>query len=122
MHSIVVVKYKHSTISGRLPTRRNEENYIILLVREAHTSYLRMNSHRVGEHLKKICLNKNSLDLLLISFVFYIRNSLEKRAENSGVLLTAMDDRYFHSAFIYVSFNMPFSIVLCHFCFKIFQF
>ena len=29
--------------------------------------------------------------------------------------MLAMDDRYFHSAFIYISFNMPFSVVLCHF-------
>ena len=34
-----------------------------------------------------MCLNKNSFDLLLISFLFYISNSLEKWAENSGVLL-----------------------------------
>ena len=31
----------------------------------------------------------------------------------------AMDDRYFHSAFKYVSFNMTFFVVVCHFCFKI---
>ena len=31
-----------------------------------------------------MCFNKN---FLLISFVFYIHNSLEKQAENSGVLL-----------------------------------
>ena len=31
--------------------------------------------------------NKNSFELLLISFVFYIRNSLEKQTENYGVLL-----------------------------------
>ena len=30
-----------------------------------------------------------------------------------------LDDRYFHSAFMYVSFNMPFFVVLCHFCFTI---
>ena len=34
-----------------------------------------------------MCLNRNSFDLLLISFVFYVRNSLEKWAKNSGVLL-----------------------------------
>ena len=34
-----------------------------------------------------MCLNKNSFDLLLISFVFYIHNSLEKQTKNSGVLL-----------------------------------
>ena len=33
-----------------------------------------------------MCLNKNFFDLLLISFVFYTHNSLEKRAKNSGVL------------------------------------
>ena len=37
--------------------------------------------------LLKMCFNKNSFGLLLIYFVFYIRNSLEKRIENSGVLL-----------------------------------
>ena len=31
----------------------------------------------------------NSFDLLLISFVFCIRNSLEKQTENSGVLLNS---------------------------------
>ena len=75
LHSIVVVKFKDSSSSGRSPTasnQGNEENYIILLLREAQTSYLRMNTHRVGEHFKKMCLNKNSLfRLLLISlFVF----------------------------------------------------
>ena len=35
-----------------------------------------------------MCLNKNFFNLLLISFVFYISNSLEKRTESSGVLLT----------------------------------
>ena len=35
-------------------------------------------------------LNKNSLDLLLISFVFYIHNSLEKQTENSGVFFTKL--------------------------------
>ena len=34
-----------------------------------------------------MCLNKNSFDILLISFVFYVHNSLEKQTENSGVLL-----------------------------------
>ena len=34
-----------------------------------------------------MCLNKNSFDFLLISFVFYMCNSLEKQAENGGVLL-----------------------------------
>ena len=34
-----------------------------------------------------MCFNKNSFDLLLISFAFYIRNSLEKQTENSEVLL-----------------------------------
>ena len=32
LHSIV--KYKHSSISGRSPTWGNEENYIVLLVGE----------------------------------------------------------------------------------------
>ena len=40
LQSIVVVKYKHSLISGR--NRGNEENYIIGLVKESRTSYLRM--------------------------------------------------------------------------------
>ena len=61
-----VVKYKHSSISG---SRGNEEIYIILFVKEAQTSYPRMNTHRVGEHFKK-CVNKNIFDLSLISFVF----------------------------------------------------
>ena len=33
-------------------------------------------------------LKKNPFDLLLISFVFNVRNSLEKWADNIGVLLT----------------------------------
>ena len=37
-----------------------------------------------------MCLNKNSFNLLLISFVFYIRNSLEKQTKNSGVLLNCL--------------------------------
>ena len=37
-----------------------------------------------------MCLNKNTFDLLSISFVFYIRNSLEKQTENSGVLLNCL--------------------------------
>ena len=49
-------------------------NYIILLVREARTSYLRMTTHKVGEDFKK-CLNKNSFALLLLSFFFQDRNS-----------------------------------------------
>ena len=32
-------------------------------------------------------LNKNSFDVLLIFFLFYTRNSLEKQAENSGVFI-----------------------------------
>ena len=31
----------------------NKENYIILLVREPQTLYLRMNTHRVNKHFKK---------------------------------------------------------------------
>ena len=34
-----------------------------------------------------MCLNKDSFDLLLISFVFYTHNTLEKQTENSGILL-----------------------------------
>ena len=30
----------------------------------------------------------------------------------------AMDDRYFHNAFVYVSFNMSVFVALCHFCLK----
>ena len=32
MHTIAVVKYKHFSISGRLPTRGNEKNYTILVL------------------------------------------------------------------------------------------
>ena len=45
-----------------------------------------MSTLGVGEHFKKTCLNKNFFNLLLISFVFDIHNSLEKQAENSTVL------------------------------------
>ena len=68
----------------KIANRGNEENYIILLLREARTSYLRMTTPRVGKHFKKRVLTKI---LLLISFVFYNTQFLEKRAENSGVLL-----------------------------------
>ena len=46
-----------------------------------------MSTHKVGEHFKKCVWTKNSFDLLLISFVFYIHNSLEKQIKNNGVLL-----------------------------------
>ena len=36
----------------------NEENYIILLVREARTSDLRKSTHRVGKHFKKCAWTK----------------------------------------------------------------
>ena len=61
-----------------------------MFVKEAQTSYLRMSTHKVGKQFKKMCLNKNSFNLLLILLIIdimYIRNSLEKGAENSGVLL-----------------------------------
>ena len=58
----------------------NEENYIILLVREAQTAYLKMGTHRVGKHFKK-------LSFIYFFCFLYTRNSLEKRTENSGVLL-----------------------------------
>ena len=48
LHSIVVVKYKHSSISGRSPTGET-----LLFVKEARTSYLRMSTHKVGEQFKK---------------------------------------------------------------------
>ena len=60
----------------KITNQENKEKYIILLVRLAQKLYLRMNTHRVGKHFE-ICLNKNSFDLLLISFVFCTRNSLE---------------------------------------------
>ena len=47
-------------------------------------------------------LNKNSFDLLLISFVFYIRNSLEKQTENSGVLLNCINVHFHHAFFDHV--------------------
>ena len=47
-----------------------------------------MSTQKVSKHFLK-CLNKNSFDLLLICFVFHIRNSLEKQTENSGVLLNS---------------------------------
>ena len=52
LHSIVVVKYKHSSFQED-PNWGNEENYIILLLKEAQTLYLRMSTHRVGEQFKK---------------------------------------------------------------------
>ena len=52
LHSIVVVIFKHSSIS-EIANRGNEEIYIILFIKEAQTSYLRMSTQKVGEHLKK---------------------------------------------------------------------
>ena len=45
-------------------------------------------------------LNKNSFDPLLIFFVFYTRNSLEKQTENSGILLNWL--KYVHAPEIWV--------------------
>ena len=54
LHPIVLVKYKHSSISGRLPTG-NEEIYMLFIffVKEARTSYFRMSTQKVGKTLKK---------------------------------------------------------------------
>ena len=38
----------------KIANQGNEENYIILLVREARISYLKMSTHRVGEHFKNV--------------------------------------------------------------------
>ena len=71
-----------------------------------------------------VILTTDSIIRKLVSFVviciflpvgwLVVRVSL---AKYKAVL--AMDDRYFHSAFMYVSFNMPFVVVVCHFCFTI---
>ena len=51
LHSFVVLKYKHSSFNFRkIANRGNEEIYIILFVKEVWTSYLRMSTHKVGEH------------------------------------------------------------------------
>ena len=86
--------------------RGNDKNYIILLVRKVQTSYLRMSPHNVVKHFKK-CVEQISFNLLLISFVFYVRNYLEKQTENSGVLLNCTNDniyclRFFLYRFFYV--------------------
>ena len=52
LHFIVVVKYKHPSISEGSPTW-GMKKYIILFVKEARTSNLRMSTHKVGEHFKK---------------------------------------------------------------------
>ena len=55
-----------------------------------------------------MCLNKNSFKLLLISFVFNVRNSLEKWTENSRVLLNCI----FKSITLFLRKSHPHSIVL----------
>ena len=52
------------SVFWKIANCRNEENYIILLVREARSSYLSMNIPRVGEHFKKCVGTK-------ISLIFY---------------------------------------------------
>ena len=42
----------------KIANQGNEESYIILLVREARTSYLKMSTHRVGEHFNKMFVQK----------------------------------------------------------------
>ena len=53
LYSIVVVKYKHSYISGRSPAGGMKKFISFCSVKEAQTSYFRMNTHKVGEHFKK---------------------------------------------------------------------
>ena len=57
--------------------------------------------------LLKMCLNKNSFDLSLISLVFYIRNSLEKQTENSEVLLNCHDRKSLWVVTCNTSFAIP---------------
>ena len=71
MHSIVVGKYKHPSISGRSPTGGMKK--IISFCTLINV------------------FGKNSFDFLLIYFVFYMCNSLEKQAENGGVILNRMN-------------------------------
>ena len=63
-NSSIMTIYKHHCVNTLFPennfysqvncfTRGNEEIYIILSVKEAQTSYLRMSTHKVGEHFKK---------------------------------------------------------------------
>ena len=51
LHSIVTVRCKYFSILRRSPTGGMKKN-IILFVREAWTSYLRMNTNWVGEHFE----------------------------------------------------------------------
>ena len=47
---------KHHCVNVLFPEnnfRRNEEIYILMFVKEVQTSYLRMSTHKVGEHFKK---------------------------------------------------------------------
>ena len=50
-----VVKCKHSSTFNfrKIANRGNKKNCIILFVRKAQKSYLRMNTQRVGKHFKK---------------------------------------------------------------------
>ena len=50
-------------------------------------------------------LNRKLYPKQIVKFKFLVHNDRKWQAE------LAMDDRYFHSALMYVSFNMPFFVV-----------
>ena len=58
-----------------------------------------------------MCLKKTSFHLLLISFVFYTHNSLEKWTENSGVLLNWLITT--HNSLIKITKDKFFCSVMC---------
>ena len=67
-----------------------------------------------------MCLNKNSFDLCLISFVFYARNSLKKQTENSGVLLNCQKEKKENQHKIKVTLDNKTAYInglYCMFCF-----
>ena len=70
LHPIVIVKINILQFQED-GNRGSEENYIILLVREERTSYLRMSTHRIGKTLKDVFEQKIFIDLFLF-FIYAI--------------------------------------------------
>ena len=54
LYNIVVVNKKTFFNFGKIPNQGNEEIYTILFIKEAQTSYLKKNTHRVGENFKNV--------------------------------------------------------------------
>ena len=74
MSNINILQFQDRKIANR----GNEKIYIILFVKEARTSYLRMSTHKVGEHLKKCVWSKISLIFYWFLLFFFMYTILWK--------------------------------------------